>query len=153
MPANAAAGADEVGQRDKETARAAIDTMNRAAPQSAPPEPSTGQLTWQDHALRFVGTLVDNADNPSIRAKAFDLRTNKQIGSYELPVVPDLSLAPAMVIFMVTFNIPGDSTTPQPHIHISYLYFRIQSDNSAVLVQNCDQTGGCYPAQGRVALE
>jgi hypothetical protein len=61
--------ADEIGQRYDETARAAIETMNRTAPQPAPADDATGQLTWQDHALRFVGTLVDNADNPSIRAR------------------------------------------------------------------------------------
>lgn len=152
-PADATVTPGEIGQRYDETARAAIDTMSRAAPQPAPPETSTGQLTWQDHGVRFVGTLVDNADTPSLRAKVFDLRTNKQIGSYEVPVVPDLSFAPAVVIFMASFELPGDSTTPQPHVHISYLHFRIQSDTSAVLVQNCDQTGNCYPAHGRLALE
>ena len=96
---------------------------------------------------------MDNAVSPSIRAQAFDLRTGKEIGTYEVPVVPDLSFAPAIVIFFATFNIAADSTTPQPHVHISYLHFRIQSANAAVLVQNCDQTGNCYPAQGTVALE
>lgn len=151
-PGNVAARADEITQRYDETARAAIDSMNRAAPEPAAPEASIGQLTWQDHALRFVGTLAEG-DNPSIRAKVFDLRTDKQIGSYDAPVVADLSGAPAIIILIATFNIPGDSTTPQPHAHISALYFRIQSDNTATLVQNCDQMGSCYPAQGRVALE
>jgi hypothetical protein len=147
-PADATARPDEIDQLFDETAPAATDTMSRAAPDT-----STAQLTWQDHGLRFVGTLVHNADTPTVRATVFDLRTNNQIGSYEVLVVPDLSFAPAVVIFMAAFEIPGDSTTPQPHVHLSYLHFRIESDTSAVLVQNCDQTGNCYPAQGRVALE
>jgi hypothetical protein len=151
-PGSPAARSDDIVQRYDETARAAIDRMNRTAPPSAPPAAASGQLTWRDHALRFVGTLVEGV-SPSVRAQVFELGSDKLIGTYEVPVVPDLTLAPAVVVFMLTFDIPGDSTTPQPHVHISYLHFRIQSETAAVLVQNCDQTGSCYPAQGTVALE
>ena len=152
-PVNPPGGADDATRRDSRAARAGNDNRSGAAPPSPPASRPAGQLTWQDHALRFVGTLVDNAVNPSIRAQVFDLLTGKEIGTYEVPVVPDLSFAPAIVIFIATFNIPADSTTPQPHVHISYLHFRILSADAAALVQNCDQTGNCYPAQGSVALE
>lgn len=151
-PANVAARAEDIGRRYEETARAAIDKMDRAAP-AAPPGALDGPLTWQDHALRYAGTFIDDAENPMIRARVFDLRTNKEIGTYEVPIVPDLSLAPAVVIFTMSFDIPGDSTTPQPHSHVSNLHFRLQSDNSGTLIQNCDESGSCYPAQGKVGLD
>jgi hypothetical protein len=116
------------------------------------PANASRPLAWQDHALRFEGTVREDLDLPVMQAQIFDLRTGVQLGTFDASVGADLSQAPAVIILTATFNIPGDSITPQPHVHVSNLHFEVRSDNQAALVRNCDPLG-CYPASGVLPLE
>jgi hypothetical protein len=138
----------EVQQR--EASKAAVAAAP-AASAAKPGDLSNNMLTWQDHSLRFVGSVREDLGYPVIRARVSDLRTGLELGTFDSPVVVDLSQAPAAVILVATFNVPGDSTTPGPHVHVSNLRFEIRSDGLAGLVQNCDLLD-CYPASGTVPL-
>ncbi len=152
--ASAATDLDSALSGPKPLESTPANVANAANPTAAPEASGkAGELIWNDHALRFVGAIIDDPTTPSIRARLFDLYTNREIGTYQVPVMADLSQLP-IVTFTVMFNVPGDSTTPQPHTHTSNLRFRIDSDRRATLVQNCDPMAGlCYPAQGWVALD
>jgi hypothetical protein len=117
-----------------------------------PGDASSSVLTWQDHALRFVGSVREDLAYPVIRARVYDVRTGAELGTFDAPVVADLSQAPVSVILVASFNIPADSTTPTPHVHVSNLRFEVRADGFAGLVQNCDLLG-CYPASGTLPLE
>ena len=128
----------------------------RPAAAASAPSPSniaaTGQLAWQDHSLRFEGTVREDMAVPMLQAQVFDLLTGTKIGVFDAPIAADLSRAPAFVILSASFNIPSDSVTPQPHVHVSNLHFEVRADNRAALVQNCDLLG-CYPASGSLPLD
>ena len=127
----------------------AVNEQRQVAPnQQDPAEASAGTLTWQDHAIRYVGTLQDsNLAGPTLKATLSDLAHGTLIGNYEVPV----QLAPVSlseVLVSANFNVPGDSTTPGAHSHISILRFREAADGSVTLVENCPSPGQCFPAQG-----
>ena len=139
---------------DAELARLEAELERGAQAQSAGAG-AANQLTWQDETLRYVGALVlDVASGIAVlRAEISDLHSGRKIGTYEVPAIAGLGLSPAEGVVSAIFNVPGDSTTPVPHTHTSNLFFREQSDGSAVLLRNCVTLIQCYPASGKISAQ
>ena len=101
------------------------------------------RINWYDHALRFSGTLTGKPSSASLQATIHDLKTGAQIGSYTVPATVNKQGSDFVV--SGSFAIPGDSVTPQPHVHTSRLLLRRQTDGTLRYIENCPQAGKqCY---------
>jgi hypothetical protein len=149
-PADATVRSDEIGQRYDETARAAIDTMSRAAPQPAPPETSTASSPGRTMACASWGRSWTR-DTPAPRQS---VRSAHQQADWKLRGAgrPDLSFAPAVVIFMATFDTPqGQRPRSRTFTSPPALPHPVRHRRRAGAELRPDRKR--YPAQGRVALE
>jgi hypothetical protein len=137
------------GRRARQPAPApAVASRPGTPPQqsSAPkavPTSGTASVNWRDHALGYGGTLAWNATGAMLQVSVVDLSTNTPIGSYRVPAYV-AQLNPTEYMVTAQFAVPGDSTTPGPHTHMSRLLFRAQNDGSVRLIQNCPRQGECY---------
>ena len=126
---------------DAQRARAAEDARKQAAAGSRTP---SMRIAWQDHALRFNGTLTGNPGSATLSASIWDLKTGVHIGAYNVPVTVTKQ-GDTDFIVSGTFSIPKDSVTPHPHTHTSRLILRRQTDGSLRFVENCPPSGKqCY---------
>lgn len=100
-------------------------------------------LQWVDHAIFYDGLLVFRGNDVSINAALFDIQTRTLIARrrVNVEILRDGRDAFALV---TQFAVPGDSVTPQPHVHLVNLVF--QSRAGQWIVRNCPE-GKCYPAQ------
>ena len=78
-----------------------------------------------------------------LRVNVVDLQTRAAIGNYAVPATV-AQVAPTDYVVSAQFAVPGGSTTPGPHTHVSRLLFKAQQDGSIRLIQNCPQPGQCY---------
>jgi hypothetical protein len=154
---------EEAARRAEDERRAADQrraTEARATPPAAPatprasapreargtqsvPSSGTVDVNWRDHALGFSGTLAWTPSTALLRVSVVDLQTRTPIGSYAVPATV-AQVAPTDYVVSAHFAVPGDSTTPGPHTHVSKLLFKAQQDGSIRLIQNCPQPGQCY---------
>ena len=101
------------------------------------------RINWHDHALRFSGALSGKPSSASLQATVYDLKTCAQIGSYTVPAI--VTKQGSDFVISGSFAIPGDSVTPQPHVHTSRLLLRRQPDGKLRYIENCPQVGKqCY---------
>ena len=136
-----AAARAKAAQEEAARAKAAEDARKQAAASSRPP---SMRISWQDHALRFNGTLTGNPGAATLSAAIYDLKTGVHIGAYNVPVTVTKQ-GDTDFIVQGTFSIPKDSVTPHPHTHTSRLILRRQTDGSLRFVENCPPIGKqCY---------
>ncbi len=104
-------------------------------------------MTWHDHALRYSGTLAMSATGQfQMDITVWDLRTSRQIGIYNVPVIASAQ-GGSGVLIGGSVAVPGDSVTPTPHEHLFNLFLQKQQDDSLSVVQNCPRIGECYAGQ------
>ena len=137
-----AAARARAAQEEAARAKAAEDARKQqAATTSRPP---SMRISWQDHALRFNGTLTGNPGSATLSATIYDLKTGAHIGAYNVPVTVTKQ-GDTDFIVSGTFSIPKDSVTPHPHSHTSRLTLRRQTDGSLRFIENCPPAGKqCY---------
>jgi TIR domain-containing protein len=138
-----AKAAQEEAARQQAAARQAEAARQQAASRPAEGATPTMRINWYDHALRFSGTLLGKPSSASLQATVYDLKTGAQIGSYTVPAI--VTKQGSDFVVAGSFAIPGDSVTPQPHVHTSRLLLRRQTDGTLRYVENCPQVGKqCY---------
>ena len=141
---NKAAQEEAARQQAAARARAAQEEAARKQQAAATTRPPSMRIAWQDHALRFNGTLTGNPGSATLSATIFDLKTGAQIGAYNVPVTVTKQ-GDTDFIVSGTFSIPKDSVTPHPHSHTSRLTLRRQTDGSLRFIENCPPSGKqCY---------
>jgi len=132
----------------EEVARQQAARQAEAARQQAASRPADGgtpsmRINWYDHALRFSGTLIGKPSAATLQATVYDLKTGAQIGNYNVPAM--VTKQGSDFVVLGSFSIPGDSVTPQPHVHTSRLLLRRQPDGTLRYIENCPQVGKqCY---------
>jgi len=139
--ARAKAAQEEAARQ--QAARQAEAARQQAASRPADSGNPTMRINWYDHALRFSGTLIGKPSAATLQATVYDLKTGAQIGNYNVPVM--VTKQGSDFVVLGSFSIPGDSVTPQPHVHTSRLLLRRQPDGTLRYIENCPQVGKqCY---------
>jgi predicted Holliday junction resolvase-like endonuclease len=81
---------EELKARQEAAAKAARERGDQAAQESKRRSDAAAalglSLEWQDHAIRYVGTLTTEGGAAKMTATLFDLRTGARIGSYTIPM-------------------------------------------------------------------
>ena len=135
------AARQQAAARTKAAQEEAARKQQTAAASRTPP---SMRIAWQDHALRFNGTLTGNPGSATLSASIWDLKTGVHIGAYNVPVTVTKQ-GDTDFIVSGTFSIPKDSVTPHPHTHTSRLILRRQTDGSLRFIENCPPAGKqCY---------
>jgi hypothetical protein len=139
--ARAKAAQEEAARQ--QAARQAEAARQQAASRPADSGNPTMRINWYDHALRFSGTLIGKPSAATLQATVYDLKTGAQIGNYNVPAM--VTKQGSDFVVLGSFSIPGDSVTPQPHVHTSRLLLRRQPDGTLRYIENCPQVGKqCY---------
>lgn len=102
-------------------------------------------VAWYDNALMYRGLLAwDGRSNAaSLSVDVVDGQTRQSLGHRQVAAYGHAD-APGRNVFSTQIAVPGDSTTPGPHVHNVNLVFEQQPNGNWALVRNCMAPGNCY---------
>ncbi len=107
--------------------------------------PLQATLAWRDQALRYQGRVAwdGHARSARLLVQAVDGVNGRPVAEAELEAAP--AVRGDRLSLEAELDVPGDSTTPQPHRHAMVLHFARRADGW-VFVQSCNPEGRCWPA-------
>jgi hypothetical protein len=140
----------ERSRQQDAAANAARENIERAAAQERQQKfgasPASVNIVWRDHAIHYSGTLRINAGSAIMSATLTDIGSGARIGKYDVPA-RITRVGSGEIVASSDFAIAGDSVTPYPHTHTSYLTLHMQQDGTPVFVNNCPKPGECYAGE------